>query len=177
MLFDQRSKGFIWFFSFLVWFDAIQSRADTEDALVLLLDEPAELHALAKVYFGLYRRARATAPDYLYERIPNSTMEHAWKMYALWRIGSKKAQRFRASWQVHRRSLFPLQAAPGYSIAQNLFIAKKNVLIEGPADLILVASGRTVRSRRQTCTWQRNPGAGFLGGLENKPTFVALRLE
>ena len=26
--FDQRSKGFIWFFSFLVWFDAVQSRAD-----------------------------------------------------------------------------------------------------------------------------------------------------
>ena len=35
-------------------------------------------------------------------------------------------------------SLFPLQAALGYSIAQNLFIAKKNVLIEGPADLILL---------------------------------------
>jgi hypothetical protein len=27
-------------------------------------------------------------------------------------------------------SLFPLQAALGYSIAQNLFISKKNVLIE-----------------------------------------------
>jgi predicted ATP-dependent endonuclease of OLD family len=35
-------------------------------------------------------------------------------------------------------SLFPLQAALGYSIAQNLFIAKKNILIEGPADLLLL---------------------------------------
>ena len=35
-------------------------------------------------------------------------------------------------------SLFPLQAALGYSIAQNLFIAKKNVLIQGPADLVLL---------------------------------------
>src|SRR5690606_26502651 len=38
--FDQRSKGFVWFFSFLVWFDAVQSRTETKDSLILLLDEP-----------------------------------------------------------------------------------------------------------------------------------------
>ena len=27
--FEQRSRGFIWFFSFLVWFDGVQSRAAT----------------------------------------------------------------------------------------------------------------------------------------------------
>lgn len=55
--FDQRSKGFIWFFSFLVWFDAVQSRAATKDALVLLLDEPGlNLHALAQADFLAYIR-------------------------------------------------------------------------------------------------------------------------
>jgi len=47
--FSQRSKGFIWFFSFIVWFDAIKEQLSTDDDLVLLLDEPGlSLHALVK---------------------------------------------------------------------------------------------------------------------------------
>lgn len=34
------------------------------------------------------------------------------------------------------KTLFPLQAALGYTIAQNLFISTKNLLVEGPADLV-----------------------------------------
>lgn len=45
--FDQRSKGFIWFFSFMVWFSAIENRAGTDKGVILLLDEPGlNLHAL-----------------------------------------------------------------------------------------------------------------------------------
>lgn len=33
-------------------------------------------------------------------------------------------------------TLFPLQAALGYDVAQNLFINKNNLLVEGPSDLI-----------------------------------------
>lgn len=32
-------------------------------------------------------------------------------------------------------TLFPLQAALGYDIAQNLFVSKNNLLVEGPSDL------------------------------------------
>jgi len=35
-------------------------------------------------------------------------------------------------------TLFPLQAALGYDIAQNLFISKNNLLVEGPADLLYI---------------------------------------
>lgn len=58
--FDQRSRGFIWFFSFLVWFDSVQhqidpSGRDSEKSLILLLDEPAlALHALAQTDFLKY---------------------------------------------------------------------------------------------------------------------------
>lgn len=38
--FSQRSKGFIWFFSFITWFDSIQQEVGTKSNLVLLLDEP-----------------------------------------------------------------------------------------------------------------------------------------
>ena len=50
--FDQRSKGFIWFFSFMVWFSAVENRAGTSKDLILLLDEPGlNLHALAQPDF------------------------------------------------------------------------------------------------------------------------------
>ena len=37
-------------------------------------------------------------------------------------------------------TLFPLQAALGYDIAQNLFISKKNLLVEGVSDLIILTA-------------------------------------
>ena len=47
--FDQRSKGFIWFFSFMVWFDSIRQQIDAARPLILLLDEPGlSLHPLAQ---------------------------------------------------------------------------------------------------------------------------------
>ena len=47
--FDQRSKGFIWFFSFMVWFSAVENRVGTNKTLILLLDEPGlNLHAMAQ---------------------------------------------------------------------------------------------------------------------------------
>jgi predicted ATP-dependent endonuclease of OLD family len=58
--FDQRSRGFIWFFSFLVWFDSVQHQIDPSGKsvgkkLILLLDEPGlALHALAQADFLRY---------------------------------------------------------------------------------------------------------------------------
>ena len=44
---DRRSKGFNWFFSFIVWFSKIQS--DKNTSFILLLDEPGlSLHAAAQ---------------------------------------------------------------------------------------------------------------------------------
>ena len=44
--FDDRSAGFVWFFSFLIWFNYLQK---VEDNLIILLDEPGlTLHAKAQ---------------------------------------------------------------------------------------------------------------------------------
>jgi hypothetical protein len=70
-------------------------------------------------------------------------------------------------------SLFPLQAALGYSIAQNLFIAKKNVLLEGPADFLLL--------QHMSALLEQAGKAGLedgvfvpVGGLDKLATFIAL---
>ncbi|HGM5020203.1 TPA: ATP-dependent endonuclease [Pseudomonas aeruginosa] len=38
------------------------------------------------------------------------------------------------------KTIFPLQAALGWNIAQNLFIAKQNLLVEGVSELALLQS-------------------------------------
>jgi hypothetical protein len=73
-----------------------------------------------------------------------------------------------------RDTLFPLQAALGYDIAQHLFIAKDNLVVEGPSDYLymqtisahLIESGREGLNPR----WAIMP----LGGADVIPAFVAL---
>lgn len=174
--FDQRSKGFIWFFSFLVWFDAVQSRAATKDALVLLLDEPGlNLHALAQADFLAYIRELSAQHQIIYTT-------HSPFMVDSLRLGDVRVveDRVKEGTKIigdlvgsSDESLFPLQAALGYSIAQNLFIAKKNILIEGPADLILLQHMGAILEAGG------KPGLGDailvpVGGLDKLATFVAL---
>jgi len=71
-------------------------------------------------------------------------------------------------------SLFPLQAALGYDIAQNLFVGPDNLAVEGLFDFTyltvlpehLAALGRTGLDPR----WRILPA----GGATNIPTFVSL---
>ena len=70
-------------------------------------------------------------------------------------------------------SIFPLQAALGYSIAQNLFISKKNLLIEGPADLIVLQHMAAIlesQGKRGIDNITLVP----VGGRDKLATFVAL---
>jgi predicted ATP-dependent endonuclease of OLD family len=174
--FDQRSKGFIWFFSFLVWFDAVQSRAETDDALILLLDEPGlNLHALAQADFMAYIRELATQHQIIYTThspfmVDSARLDDVRVVEDRIKEGTKVTGDLAGS---SDESLFPLQAALGYSIAQNLFIAKKNVLVEGPADLILL---QHMAALLETAGKQGLGEAIFVpvGGLDKLVTFVAL---
>lgn len=174
--FGQRSKGFIWFFSFLVWFDAVQSRAATKDALVLLLDEPGlNLHALAQADFLAYIRELSEQHQIVYTThspfmVDGARLEDVRVVEDRVKEGTKITADLAGS---SDESLFPLQAALGYSIAQNLFIAKKNILIEGPADLILLQHMGALLE----AGGKQGLGDAILvpvGGLDKLATFVAL---
>jgi len=174
--FDQRSKGFIWFFSFLVWFDAVQSRASTNDALILLLDEPGlNLHALAQADFLAYIRELSTQHQIIYTThspfmVESAGLKDVRVVEDREKEGTKITSELAGS---SEESLFPLQAALGYSIAQNLFIAKKNILVEGPADLILLQHMGAIL---ESCGKQGLGDAILVpvGGLDKLSTFVAL---
>jgi hypothetical protein len=174
--FDQRSKGFIWFFSFLVWFHAVQSRAGTKDALILLLDEPGlNLHALAQADFLAYIRELSSQHQIVYTThspfmVDSTRLEEVRVVEDRIKDGTKVTGDLAGA---SDESVFPLQAALGYSIAQNLFIAKKNILIEGSADLILLQHMAALLE----AGGRQGLGDAILvpvGGLDKLATFVAL---
>jgi predicted ATPase len=174
--FDQRSKGFIWFFSFMVWFSAIENRAGTKKRLILLLDEPGlSLHALAQADFLAFIDNLAEHRQIIYTThspfmVESDGLENVRVVEDRPKDGTTVTGELGGSTD---ESLFPLQAALGYSIAQNLFIGKKNILIEGPADLILLQHmSSLVEEAGKTGLVE-----GFLvpvGGLDKVATFVAL---
>lgn len=180
--FDQRSRGFIWFFSFLVWFDSVQNQIDPSGKnvgkkLILLLDEPGlALHALAQADFLRYIDRLANDHQVLYTT-HSPFMVHSDRLHQVRlvedqiKIGTVISENLTGS---DPRTIFPLQAALGWSIAQNLFISERNLLVEGPSELIYlqIASG-----------FIDAEGSGGLrddvtivptGGLDNLATFISL---
>lgn len=174
--FDQRSKGFIWFFSFMVWFSAIEDRAGTDKNLILLLDEPGlNLHALAQSDFLSYIDTLSESRQIIYTT-HSPFMVESDRLERVRVVEDRAKEGTRVSGQLEgssEESLFPLQAALGYSIAQNLFIAKKNVLLEGPADFLLL--------QHMSALLEQAGKAGLedgvfvpVGGLDKLATFIAL---
>ena len=170
----NRSKGFNWFFSFIVWFSKIQSEEDSN--FILLLDEPGlNLHASAQA--DLLRFIEDLSEEY--QIIYTTHSPFMVKPDALHRVrtvydsdeGSIISE---AIQEKDPDTLFPLQAALGYDIAQNLFVSKNNLLVEGPSDLnyltfmsnLLEADGR--EGLRDDVTIVP------VGGLDKVVSFISL---
>ncbi|MDI1256734.1 MAG: AAA family ATPase [Flavobacterium sp.] len=170
----NRSKGFNWFFSFLVWFKKIQE--DPNSNYILLLDEPG---------LNLHASAQADLLDFLEDLSDNYQIVYS--THSPFMITSGKLNRVRTVLETDNGSvisdsvqekdpntLFPLQAALGYDIAQNLFVSQKNLLVEGVSDLIILTamSGMLESAGRKFL----NPDITIVptGGLEKVATFISL---
>jgi predicted ATPase len=180
--FRQRSRGFIWFFSFLVWFDNVRHQLEAEGRggesdLILLLDEPGlSLHALAQSDFLRYIDDFSSRHQVLYTThspfmVHSDRLRQVRMVEDREKVGTVISDSLSGS---DARTIFPLQAALGWTIAQNLFISKRNLLVEGPSELVylkgvsqmLEASGRA--GMRDDITLVPT------GGLDKVVTFVAL---
>lgn len=187
--FDQRSSGFVWFFSFLVWFN--QLRKNVAGDLVILLDEPGlALHASAQADLLRYIEERL-APNYQVVYTTHSpfmldpsnllrarTVEDVYREVGQDEHADTDPHRgTKVSDQVlraERATLFPLRACLGYEITQSLFVGKHNLLVEGPSDLLyldwfrrkLAAAKRTTLDPR----WTIVP----CGGLPKVSAFMSL---
>ena len=172
---DKRSKGFNWFFSFLVWFKAMQE--DRNRQYILLLDEPGlNLHALAQG--DLLRFIDDLSEDHQIIYTTHSPFmvdsEHLEKIRTVVEVERQGSRISDSLQEKDPDTLFPLQAALGYSVAQNLFINKKNLLVEGISDLVyletmsaeLLKRGRTGLSEEATIV--------PTGGADKVATFISL---
>jgi predicted ATP-dependent endonuclease of OLD family len=170
----NRSKGFNWFFSFLVWFKKIQE--DKNSKYILLLDEPGlNLHASAQA--DMLRFIEDLSKDY----------QILYTTHSPFSIPPNKLERVRTvletkdgtvvSDSVQEKdpnTLFPLQAALGYDIAQNLFISKKNLLVEGVSDLIILTAVSGILEAKNRTTLRNDITIVPTGGLEKVATFISL---
>lgn len=170
----NRSKGFNWFFSFLVWFKKIQEDADNQ--YILLLDEP-----------GLNLHASAQADLLRFLEDLSSNYQIVYSTHSPFMIKPGKLNRVRTVLETDNgsvisdsiqekdpKTLFPLQAALGYDIAQNLFVSSKNLLVEGVSDLIILTTiSGILESNNRTYL---NPDVTIVptGGLEKVATFISL---
>jgi predicted ATP-dependent endonuclease of OLD family len=71
-------------------------------------------------------------------------------------------------------TLFPLQAALGYDIAQNLFISLKNLLVEGVSDLIILTTLSGILESEKREGLRSDITIVPTGGLEKVATFISL---
>lgn len=135
--FDERSRGFVWFFSFLAYFSQIE-RQDSN--LILLLDEPGlSLHAKAQNDFlRLIDEKLAPKHQVIYTThspfmINPSNFKNVRTVQDVDEKGTIISEDVLRN---DRDTVFPLQAALGYELAQTLFIGPNCLLVEGPSDLI-----------------------------------------
>ena len=170
----SRSKGFNWFFSFIVWFSKIQ--VDPSSNYILLLDEPGlNLHATAQE--DLRRYIDDLAKDY----------QVIYTTHSPFMVDPNRLERVRTVLETNEGTkisdsiqekdpdtLFPLQAALGYDIAQNLFIGKNNLLIEGASDLIYLTVLSGILEKKGRMGLRSDVTLTPVGGLDKVVSFISL---
>lgn len=133
---DQRSAGFQWLVSFFIVFRS-QSEDEYQNA-ILLLDEPGlSLHALKQ------RQFRHTVSKIA------ETNQTLYTTHSPFMVGPSELPIVRVVEMIDRkvgtkvhlhvvaddpRSIFPLQEALGYDLAQSLFAQERNLVCEGLTD-------------------------------------------
>lgn len=170
----ERSKGFIWFFSFLAAF----SEYSNAGRHIILLDEPGlNLHAKAQNDLLRFIDDRL-APHHqviysthsLFMIEPNK-LERCRTVEDVADLGTKVSQDI---WAARADTVFPLLGALGVDLTQTLIIGPDQLLVEGPADVTyLTIMSDVVRRNGGTPLdprWKITP----VGGVDKIPTFVAL---
>ena len=174
--FEARSSGFQWFFSFLSAFSEYER---SDDPVVILLDEPG---------VGLHARAQADFLRFIDKRLAKRC-QVIYTTHSPFMIQPDKLDRARIVEDRGRQegvivssdilatdsdTLFPLQGALGYDLAQNLFIGPDNLVVEGVSDYIYLSVMSSYLSEKSREGLNQRWTVMPVGGADLVPTFVAL---
>jgi len=183
--FDERSTGFVWFFSFLVWFS--QVRKNYGENLIILLDDPG---------LGLHAKAQWDLLRYISEKLePNYQVLYT--THSPFMVDARKLDRVLTVEEVTKlqpdgneqylgtkvgdktlsadaETLLPLQTALGYEIARTLLSEHDTLLVEQPSDVLYLRwFSQRLRERGRTGLdgrWTITP----CGDLSKIGTFIGL---
>lgn len=140
--FEERSHGFQWFFSFYLVFLVESEKAHT--GAILLLDEPGlHLHPtlqskLIKLFERISEKNQLIYSTHLPFLVDGDHLERVRTVH----LAGPEPKKTVVSNDVRptgdRDTLFPIQAALGYSIAQTLFMGKRSLIVEGITDYWII---------------------------------------
>jgi predicted ATPase len=181
--FNERSAGFVWFFSFLAMFSQVKKRHGN---VIILLDEPGlNLHAKAQHDLLRYIREKLSAHQVLYTThspfmVPVEDLACVRTVEDVVHFdtdGGMVSQGTKVGDEVlstDRDTVFPLQGALGYEITQSLFIGEHTLLVEGPSDLLYLKAFSNALQRRGRTGLDRRWTICPSGGIDKVPAFVSL---
>ena len=149
--FDERSMGFIWFFSFLVWFSQVKDNYG--DNIFLLLDEPGlSLHGKAQQDLLRYVNTELRPEHQVIYTAHSPFMIDLENIFSLRTVedvvevinadgesverilGTKVGERILSR---DKDTLFPLQGVVGFDMAQTLCVGPFVVVVEGPTERLV----------------------------------------
>lgn len=174
--FDERSRGFVWFFSFFAYFSDIEQQRGRRT--ILLLDEPGlSLHATAQGDFLRFIDDELARTHQVIYSTHSPFLVKPERFDRVRTVQDVDGQGTKVSADIFRtdsETVFPLQTALGYELAQTLFVGPDCLLVEGPSDLLYLqvlsqactAAGLTALDDR----WVVTP----VGGADKLGTFVSL---
>ena len=181
-----RSRGFVWFFSFLAWYSQLRKKHKN---IIFLLDEPGlSLHAKAQADLLRYFEEELKPHHQLIYTTHSPFMVDPTRfdrVRIVQDLGIESDSDHLSEEQEGTKvitevldatpdSLFPLQGALGYEIHQTLFIGPNNLIVEGISDLLYIQTISAILQAHGkeglSSDWTITP----IGGSDKVPTFVAL---
>jgi hypothetical protein len=183
--FDDRSRGFVWFFSFLVLFSQVRKSYGKD--FIILLDEPG---------LSLHAKAQSDLLRYIDERLKRD-YQVIYTTHSPFMVDSRNLTNVRTVEDVivdngtdrvqivgskvsdfvctsDRDTLFPLQGALGYEISKRLSVAEYSLIVRSPSDLLyLTGFSEALKNRGRihlSPRWTVCP----VGGVDNVAAFANL---
>jgi hypothetical protein len=177
--FQERSKGFQWFFSFYLTFLVESEKAHS--GAILLLDEPGlHLHIRAQdKLLSFFQRISgknqviySSHSPFMVDRRHLENVRTVFlkklneRLYTHVSVGTEP--------EGDRDTLLPLQAALGYEIAQTLFIGKRIAIVEGISDYCIIQGLKTILAENGKVPLPDDIVILFAGGTSRMLPLVSL---
>lgn len=171
---NDRSRGFQWFFSFYISFSADTDGGKIENA-ILLLDEPG-LYLHAKSQGDLLKHFEDDfSNQILYStHSPFMVPTHRLDSVRTVNIADKVGTTVTNNPTGDERTLFPLQAALGYDLAQSLFVGPNNLVVEGVTDFWILSAVSAYLADAGKAALDANLTLTPAGGAQKVSYMVAL---